>query len=385
MNRISVIADRWLGLCRKPPAVRVSQTYIGNRPEPVVEGRPDGGAGGSAAIRRGIGSALSGMRTLNRNRQLLWFTLLAGLVLVGNAIGHAALYIIEGNWQPDHFVAGEAPVSLFGLDSSHIISHVLDFFIAFATLFCLLILLAGLVLSISSKKQGPVSFFEGLTGAKKFLKPIFLWSVVLALAGMLLIRIFILFPVSVWPQELQFLHPFAFTGMLSQFPFNFNLDPNYLTELPGYGGRSLLLWIYPFGFNMALIDVPVDLFLLILTPFVVPFVVLEQKTLREAVAGSLTMMKKILVEASACAAFFGVIAFGLYLTYLLVQAAHGMVTPPEIIYARPTDAWIALGFLYDLALFIVAFVVATVGGIAALDLYNSAKSREIAGSPELRS
>jgi hypothetical protein len=69
-----------------------------------------------------------------------------------------------------------------------------------------------------------------------------------------------------------------------------------------------------------------------------------------------------------------------FLTYLLVQAAHGMVTPPNLLYARPTDMWIALGLLYYLACFSVAFVMATVGGIAALDLYTSAKSRYMPGA-----
>ena len=72
-----------------------SQTDIGILPESAHEGLPDGGGGGSGTIRRGIGAALSGMRTLNRNRQLLWFTLLAGLVLAGNTIGQAALWYID--------------------------------------------------------------------------------------------------------------------------------------------------------------------------------------------------------------------------------------------------------------------------------------------------
>ena len=66
----------------------------------LVKDSPDGGGGGSGTIRRGIGAALSGMRTLNRNRQLLWFTLLAGLVLAGNTIGQAALYAIDWTMQP---------------------------------------------------------------------------------------------------------------------------------------------------------------------------------------------------------------------------------------------------------------------------------------------
>jgi hypothetical protein len=114
----------------------------------------------------------------------------------------------------------------------------------------------------------------------------------------------------------------------------------------------------------------------------VPLIVLEQKTLRVAVVGSFALMKKTWIEAAACAVFLGIVVSRVFLTYLLVQAAHGMVTPPHLLYDRPIDMWIVLGLLYYLALFSVAFVAVTVGGIAALDLYTSAKSRKITASPE---
>src|SRR5271157_2296977 len=97
MTRVSEITEHWFGLCRKPPAIHALQPGIGTPPEFAHEGHPNGGGGGSGTIHRGIGSALSGMRTLNRNRQLLWFTLLAGLVLAGNTIGQSAFYYIEVN------------------------------------------------------------------------------------------------------------------------------------------------------------------------------------------------------------------------------------------------------------------------------------------------
>src|SRR5208337_1787387 len=115
MTFLSTVSDCWLGLCRKAPVFRASETGIGNQPEPAYEGRPDGGAGGSRTIRRGIGAALSGTKTLARNRQLLWFTLLAGLVLAGNTLGQAALIYIGGH-----------------IDI--IVSYVLDFLLEFATL-----------------------------------------------------------------------------------------------------------------------------------------------------------------------------------------------------------------------------------------------------------
>ena len=365
MTFVSEITGHWLGLCRKPPAFHASQEGFVNFHEPVHEGPPDGGGGGSGTIRRGIGAALSGMRTLNRNRQLFWFTFLAWLVLAGNTLGQAAFHYIGSNLH------------------QHLDRIVWQFSIEFATLFCLVFLLAGLFLSIPSKKEGPASFFEGLFGAKKYLNVIFLWSLILALAGMLLVSIYD-YSFGLSPLFLDIFGPFDsfLFSTLSHFPFNLSRLPptDIFTEIPGYGGRSVLLWFYP-GFREALIFSVINLLLLILTTFVVPLIVLGQKTLREAVVGSFALMKKTWVEVASCAVFLGVVVSGIFLMYLLVQAAHGMVTPLATYY-RPTDTWIALGLFYDLALFSIAFVVATVGGIAALDLYTSAKTGWIPGSPE---
>jgi hypothetical protein len=358
MTRVSEIAAHWFGLCPKPPAVRASQGDIVYLSQPAHEGLPDGGGGGSGAIRRGIGAALTGMRTLNRNRQLLWFTLLAGIVLAGNTIGQGALYYI--NW-----ITGG------------IVWFVLVFFIEFATLFCLVSLLAGLFLCIPSGKEGPDSFFTELTKARKYQNAIFLLSFFLAIAGLLLNRIF-LYPGGIfWPFSSYLL------SLLIQFPFTLNLNPSTFAEIPGYGGRSLLFWTYPYGFMEALIFSAINLILLILTAFVVPLIVLEQKTLKEAVTGSFAMMKKTWVAVASCAVFLGVIVSVVFLTYLLIQSAHGMVTPPELLYDRPSGPWLALGLLYYLVLFGVAFVAATAGGIATLDLYKQAKTSQEPGSSDM--
>jgi hypothetical protein len=319
-------------------------------------------------IRRGIEAALSGTKTLARNPQLLWFTFLTGLVLAGYTIGQAALRYIGWTMQPDL-----------------IVKYVLDFFIAFATMFCLVFLLVGLFMSISSKKDGSVSFFKGLAVAKKYLKATVLWSFVLALTGMLLSYIWF-YSFYGLPPELRFLNifgPFQFiTSTITQFPFNWTLDWEMLTEIPGYGGRSLLLWIYPFGFMESLQFSVITLLLFVMTPFVLPLIVLEQKTLQEAVVGSFAMMKKTWAEVAACAVFLGIIVSGVFVTYLLVQAASGIVSPYETVIFHPTDTWIALAIIYNLSLLTLAFIVVTVGGIAAQDLYISAKTGQMPGSAE---
>ncbi|MFA6333163.1 MAG: hypothetical protein WCX22_09435 [Methanoregula sp.] len=366
MTQVSEIAEYWFGLCRKAPVFRASETGIGYQPEPAHVGSPDGGAGGSRTIRRGIGAALSGTKTLIHNPQLLWFSLLVGLVLAGNAIGQGALRYLDRAVQPGGIVE-------FARDI-----YILDFFLEDITVFCLLLLMAGLVLSLSSKKDDSASFSKGLAGAKKYWKPIFLWSLVLALAGILLFRIWRYLFIGL-PPDFRFLNnfgPYFFDSMITQFPFNWTLDWNMLTELPGYGGRSLLLLIYPFGVMEAMNFLVINLLLFILTPFVVPLIVLERKTLREAVAGSFAMMKKTWAETVTCAAFLGVVVFGVFLTYLLVQAVSGIVDPYETVMFHPTVTWITLAILYNLVLLAFAFVVVTVGGIAALDMYRNTKSPE---------
>jgi hypothetical protein len=323
MNRVSEISGNWFGRGRKTPLVQAWQADIVYLSEPSHEGRPDGGGSGPGTIRRGIGAALSGTKTLIHNRQLLWFTLLTGLVLVGTTIAQGALSYITWAMQP---YIGETEWV------------VLNIIIEFATLFCLVFLLTGLVLCISSKKEGQVSFFKGLTGAKKYIKAIFVWSVVLALAGMLLFSIYFYSP-GWFPRNHPLLNIIGtFHGPLNvlyEFPFNPALTPSTLFDPYRYGGLSLTSWIYPSGIIQALTFSVINLLLFILTPFVVPFIAIEQKTLRDAVGGSFTLMKKNWDEAAACAVFLGVVACGVFLTYLLVQAASGMITPDGVVTTTP--------------------------------------------------
>ena len=253
MTRVSEYAEHWLGLCRKPPVVHIMQPGFGFPEGNTFAGTPDrGGSSGSGSVRQGIRAAISGIKTLCHNRQLLWFTLFAGLVLAGNAIGNAAFWYVNRNLRPDTFLL-----------------YCQDFLLGFATIFCLVFLLAGLILGISSKKEGHASFFAGLRGAKKYAKTLIIWSLVLAFAALLLDRMYV-YVVDIWfPQEFGFLYTIVdgfFTGTITQFPFNWTLDWNMLTEIPGYGGRSLLLLVYPFGVLETLHFLALALFLVILTP-----------------------------------------------------------------------------------------------------------------------
>ncbi|WP_292370674.1 hypothetical protein [Methanoregula sp. UBA64] len=361
MTSVQEITGYWLGLCRKPPVVQIMQPGFGFPAGNTVAGTPDGGGGsGSGSVRRGIGAAISGMKTLCQNRQLLWFTLFAGLVLAANAIGHAAFEYLNRFLQPGTMVY-----------------YIQDFVLAFATLFLLVFLLAGLVLNLSSKKEGPASFFGGLCEAKKYLKTLFIWALVLAFAAFLLDRLYVFVALVWFPHEFGFLYTImdgSFVNTINQFPFNWTLDWDMLTEVPGYGGRSLLLLVYPFGVLETLHFLMIALVLFILTPFVVPQIVLGQKSVREAVVGSFALLKKSWAGVVTCVLFLAAIVAGAFLVHVLLQAASGIIDPWNTVIFHPPATWIALALLYNIVLLTVAFVLATAGGIAVLDLYRAAKT-----------
>ena len=371
MTRVSDIAVNRLCLCRKPPAA-IIQNAGSEKSENISNEFSGSGGGGPGSFRQGIGAALLGIRTLNKNRQLLWFTLLAGLVLAANTIVHAAQYYISWNL---HMQAGIVEW------------RALEYFIEFATLFCLVFLLAGLTLSLSSGKYGHISFSAGLFGAKKFLKEIFLVSVVLAALGMFLNYILFIYPYcfSDWFGFLSFFghyQSFIFST-LSDFPFNLTLRWDLFTEIPGYGGRSLLFWIYP-GLADALLYSAVNLVLLVLTMFVLPLIVLEQRSIGGAVKESFTLIRKTWAETAACivipAAFISVI----FLIYMPLKAAYGILAPLEVLYYNPSVTWIGIGFFYDLVFLSTVFVAATVWAIAAINLYTPEKSGQMLLSPETK-
>jgi hypothetical protein len=457
MTRVSEIAEHWFGLCRKPPVFHTTQIGIDNQHDPALVGSPGGGAGGPGTIRRGIGAALSGTKMLIHNRQLLWFSLLVGLVLAVNSLARYWLIVFpsssEGRFffDPDSvrvlpplvltwvivfatvfclafllaglvlsisskkdspvsylqglkrakkylipFTSGSVVMALAGIqlfvhpfmvqgelfvrnprwlifvDPESVrllISLVQTFVIEFATVFCLVFLLAGLIMSVSPKEGGPVLFFQGLTKAKKYVSPLTGWSVVVALAGTLLFtagKYSNLVSPFIWQSPIS---------VLNQFPFNFIL--NYLIPLPNLWG----------GLGIALVDTlilsAINILLFVLTLFVVPQLVFERKNLKGAVLGSFILIKKILGEVAACVLGLGAIIFAASLMFLLFRFsgvdqvwwdAGQMYTS----YSPPSDVWAAAGLLYVFALSALVLVVATVGGIAALDLYTYAKTRESA-------
>jgi hypothetical protein len=364
MTCVSEITEHWFGLCRKHPAIRMVPPAIPVQPETGHSSQPDDG--GPGRIRKGLYISASSTKTLIQNPQLLWFALLAGLVLAGHLIIQGTLAFFSATYRSD----------LIG-------SPFVAFAVELPTVFCLLVLWAGLVLSFSYDEGNPVSFRCGLKKVRKYLVPLAGWSVVVAFAGTLLFTLGVTLAslnVPAWFHTFDIygnLYIFLF-NVFSQYPFNWSLNPDvfiaYLHNgvLPGSGSG------FPNAFIETLIFSAINVFLVLLTLFVVPLIVLEKKRLKEAVLGSFTLTKNIRGELAGCVLGLGIAVFAASLTFLLfqftgistVEVSNGITS---ISSSRPGDAWIALGILYSIALSGFALIVATIGGIASVDLYRYAK------------
>lgn len=371
-------ADLWLGLCRKSPKVCTSSVVTSDSPGSAYVGRPNGGVGRAGTIRSGAGATVSATKTLLHNPQLLWFSFLVGLVLAGHFIAHWVFYAYP--------YPAQWPLFADSIYAYVFSSAALTFAIELPTVFCLAFLLAGLVLSLTPQNGSPVSFFHGLTRAKKYVLPLTGWSGVVALAATLIFTagqnssllpagfpLFSMIP-TLWSALWDFLY-----HVLGESPFNYVFyHPGFYLMSPGDAWG--IMWAFKSAATQTLILSAINTLLFVFTPFVVPLIVLESKNLKEAVSGSFILTKKIWSAVAACVFGLGIVLFAISLTYLLFPGITAILA--RDITWRAGDEWIAAGSLYMLALSGFAFVIATIGGIASLNLYTSAKTGQTPESIE---
>jgi hypothetical protein len=320
--------------------------------EMIHPSHPGGGAGGSGKINRGIILALSGTKTLVRNKQLLWFSLLTGFVMAFMFITQYGIHLL-----------GTYPY--YAIDFVRWL--VLTFVIDLVSVFCLTVLLAGLVLNISSGEGKPVSFREGLSRTKSYLRPLTNWSVFIALLGTAM------YVPLYYSGFLRFnLYP-----VLDQFPFYFILFPEVYSTGPIGGTYAILSAV-----TSTVVVSGINIVLLILTLFVVPLLVLENRRLPEAVAGSVTLMKNVWGELLACFLLLILVVSAAAMTSLLFRIVYGVVAPDMLLFWYPGDTWITAAALYLFVLCGLAVVVSTIAGIATVNLYTYAKTGKIPGIPE---
>jgi hypothetical protein len=337
---------RHMGWCPNAPAMRTASTMLSTPPVTIHPLEPDGGAGGSGQISRGIRVATGSIKTLIRNNRLLWYSFLTGLVMLFMFTAEYSLHVFGSYPYPSI----EYPLWL-----------ALNFTVQMISVFCIYFLFAGLILSVSPGLSGqPITLREGLSNAKNHIRSLLGWSVVMTLLGTALYVI-----------QNQYFGDLNFTliQIIDQFPFNFILLPEIYSTGPIGGGYQILSAV-----TFTIFATIINVFFFILTLFVVPVLVLENKRLPGAVAESISLVKKVWGEIIVCFLIFGLMLLVISLASFIFRIVHGVVSPDNLLFWYPGEGWIAGAVVYILMWCILAIIGSTVMGISLTGLYTYANT-----------
>lgn len=311
MARVADALFAWLGWC--PYARAADAGPVPALPQVVLQPvRPGGGTGGAGRAGRGTGIALGSIRILVRHPRLFWFSLLTGLVLIGSLAANLYLLMASGT---DPFPAGTG-IALASPALQIAKGSPAWFALAAATSFTSSILssffLAGLIACTSGLLAGKAAGVrDGLARAGEHLRPLAGWAAVGAILG----------------------------------------TANSLVTNTGTAGIPVTLFVSG-----------VMLLFYILTMFVVPAVVLDNRSLLPAIRQSVAVFRKTWGEIAVCCGILFLIVFIVYLLALV----------PIIFAGFSSGSMATAGFsvILTMAVMVVLiFIGTTVVGIATLGLY----------------
>lgn len=277
---------------------------------------PAGDAGRPGRIRRGAGLALGSIRLLIRNRRLLWFSLLTGLVMIFSIASGMYLLFISGVplFPGTGLLTGSQAVLIA---KGSLPWFVLTFLLGTISSFLVYYLLAGLIVCVSGIFEGrTVTIREGLSLAADHLRDLAGWAAIAALVGTLL---------------------------------------SYYTN------------VLPVTFPVLLIPMAASIVFFLITMFVVPAIVLGKADLLSAIRESAAVFRKTWAEFIVCSCLFFLIAFLIILISLVFIAAVAFSSGSQ-------TATVTAIFGYMLVMLAILFIGSTVVGIATLGLYTYAKT-----------
>ena len=342
MISVSRIVGQWLGLCRKPPVLHTTPVAFIESPataNPTPSGS-GGGAGGSGRIGRGIGVLSGSIRTVNREKRLLWFSVLVGLVIVFMFIAHYALHVL-----------GSYPYEMI----SYPLGLVLTFSIELISVFCFCLILAGLFLnSPSDPADMGGSIRKGLSRAKTHAGALLCWSGFMAVIGTSMVLL------------VTSAGDLTLSSLITRFPFGYIVTP----EVYGQGPIAGLFHIrYASLATIQLMIVNVTLF--ILTAFVVPVLVLENKPLPAAIGKSTRLFKTIWGEMLVCILLLGMVIIAFSLLSVIFQVIFNAVLLDSPFWYEfyYQGGWRAVAALYMTVWIALVLILATVSGIVIRNLY----------------
>jgi hypothetical protein len=342
------VPESWLGLCPKFPVTQASAAVLIGQPDVIPASPPDGSGspGSSGRIRHGITIGTGSLMAIIRNRQLLWFTFLSGLVML--------LLIAAQAWRITHIENRISFVIPIPFDNSFWVNPflVFDMQLLLLEMVCLsffTLVLAGLVLHRNGNKgKKPASIRESITGINGHAGSLLALSLALAVIATIVYMI---------TSQSQFIGKIvhAITMTLFWLPYAYYV-PNELFSTLYFASEIMFI----------------NAILLLVALYVVPGIVLEKKGLIPALAGAATSIRETWREMLGCLLVLGAIFLGVAAIALLIGQS-------PLLLNRDYDFFLSRGQLlmtivcygFIIACWLLMAVGATAAGVALSDLYTS--------------
>jgi hypothetical protein len=341
-----------MGWCPNAPAMHTAPAVLMVAPETIHADRPDGSgpAGRSGRVRFGVSIAAGSLKTMVRNRYLLGFSFLSGLVMF--------FLIMAEVGDLKHFNKTLPFQINIPLSNSFIVFDPWLFLVEMICLSSFTFLLAGLVLHRNGVKK-PVTIREGYTGVAAHAGPLAVLSIAMALIATIMFAI-------VFQSQFFVKIGGAIVSAFFWIPYDYVLDEISSTLQISF--QILFINIIPFLVALCL----------------VPVIVREKKGLVPALAGSITLIQRTWREILGCILVYGTIVL------LVVAVALVIGKLPELLYDRGFYLSMYLGHLlmtvvyygFILACLILMAAGFTSAGVAIANLYRVGKSDGISGIPE---
>jgi hypothetical protein len=381
MEIISV-CKQYLGWCPNTPAIRTAPVVLMAPPENIHPAQPiDGGSAGSPGrIRYGATIAIGSLKAIFRDRQLLRFTFLSGLVMlfliaVEEFIATQNAYIVTHLDNSLSFIISyppEDPLIVYDTRFFDISIPFGDSFFSFDVrlfviemfcLFCFTVLLACLVIYRTGKGTlRPPTIRESIAGVSAHARSLATLSVTMALFGALLNAIIF---------QTQFFGKIVFMIEMAVF----NLPYAYYLQ-----GEPIYMAVY-YSFEIMFINI--ILFLVAL--YVVPVIVLEKKGLVPALAGSVTLMRRTWRELLGCAVIYGAIVLGVAAIALVIGQSPYLLNHDFDFFinmSRGQLLMMTVCFLFLTGCWVTMAAGFTTAGIAITDLYSCGTETLVKKEPE---
>ncbi|MDD4300650.1 MAG: hypothetical protein PHO78_08375 [Methanomicrobium sp.] len=295
-----------------------------------------GSAKKAAEIKSGFLIAKESIRTLLKNKKLLWFSLTAALVIL-------AMFILEIYLM--NYAHGYSYASLGYTEELF-----LTFSIQLISVLSLNLLLGGLLINLSQKEKtgctGEKKIFSDL---KKHIRKIFLWSVLLALAGTVIHGVLTNSP--------SYSHIYPALGSVLYIPFVYYIPPVVLSAQ-----------------THIFIKIFISTVLFLATLFVVPAIVTDRKDLFNAALSSFSTIKRTGIEILGCFLIFGALILLISLPQTLISASPAIVGYDYHFFSVYSTEMAAVCIVYLIVWWASLASVFTLCGIAVHKLNEYAKT-----------